>query len=308
MPAYISHAIMGEQIYNEASKEEKMFYTDISKDELKGYSLGADFSYLSKNISSDPHNIHTKAFFIEMIQYIKQNKLNENNHIMAALYGHISHYFFDTNAHPFIYYLEYGCQQTGLLSSHNLIEGYLSAYLSSHILEKSIMEVKSDYFTKIDLSNPEISKLINYIYGKIYGDYQMIRSYKRVLKLFKALETYIKQYLNSKTLLLKLSQLESFLRKNELTPTILTNEMHEIYTNPVTGEKHTDSFMDLYNRAIQMTLDAIFEVNKYLYDGSPIECIEKLFTNLSYDTGVDCNLGNKMTYVRKRVLKPQKIN
>ena len=63
MPAYISHAIMGEQLYNECKKENLFNYIPIDAEEIKGYSLGVDFSYLSKDTKEDPHNSNTKEFF-----------------------------------------------------------------------------------------------------------------------------------------------------------------------------------------------------------------------------------------------------
>ena len=75
MPAYISHAIMGEQLYNELNKAGNIIKTDISKEEVRGYSLGADLAYLSKKLKHDPQNYNTRDFFINIIEYIKENKL-----------------------------------------------------------------------------------------------------------------------------------------------------------------------------------------------------------------------------------------
>lgn len=302
MPAYISHAIMGEQLYKEAS-EQSLFKLPISESELRGYSLGADLSCLSKKVKSNSHDIDTREFFVSMIKYIKENKLIENSNIIALLYGHIAHYFLDTNVHPLIYYLEYGCEKVGMISSHNIIEGYLSSYLSKIILRKDIMDIPPSYFNQINLSQPEVSNLLNSVYGQIYGDYHITNSYKRVINLFTMIELFIKKILRSKKILLIISEFETFLKENNISREELINEGRSIYTNPITGEEHSESFIELYNQSIQMTLEAIYEVNKYLYDGTTIDMLNKTFTDLSYDTGVKCSLGTKMTYVRKRTLK-----
>ena len=49
-----------------------------------------------------------------------------------------------------------------------------------------------------------------------------------------------------------------------------------------------------------MTLDAISKVNNYLYGNMPLSSLERVFKDLSYDTGVSCSLGKKLIYVRKR--------
>lgn len=298
MPAYISHAIMGEEIHNRLIKED-MLQIYISKEELKGYSLGADLAYLSKRITSDPHNSHTKDFFISIIKYIKENNLIENDHIMALLYGHISHYFLDTNIHPLIYYIEYGCQKVGIISNHNLIEGYLSSYLSEKVLNKKISEIKPNYFNKINLSDKQVSDLLNQIYGEIYGDYHILKTYKKTLFIFSMIEHITKNKLISKELLILFSCFNQFLEKNNLTLDDLTNENHQIFTNPVTGEKYNDSFLELYNKAIKLSLEAIDEVNNYLYLDSSIQKLDTVFQDLSYDTGVSCQKGRKFVYTRK---------
>ena len=303
MPSYISHAIMGEQLYNELNKDGNIFKTDISKEEVRGYSLGADLAYPSPKLKKDPQNFYTRDFFINIIEYIKENKLTENKHVLSLLYGHIAHYFLDINTHPLIYYIECGCQKVGLISNHNLVEGYLNSYLANKILGKNIMDIKSNYFNQVELSNKETTKLLNTIYGKIYGDPKIINTYKTVINIFSIIENILKSGSLSPENLIQLSNFKRFLEKNELTPEEITNTTNSTYTNPVTGEKHNESFIELYDRSIDMSLDAIKRVNNCLYSSSPISSLDKVFTDLSYDTGVNCSLGKKMTYVRKRIKK-----
>lgn len=298
MPSYISHAIMGEQVYQCACKE-NLFEIAIPKNELKGYSLGVDLAYLSKKTTSDPHNCHTKEFFLSMIKYIKDNRLIENSHIMALLYGHMAHYFLDTNTHPFIYSLEYSCQNIGIITSHNLVEGYLSSYLSERILGKNIMEIKPDYFNDINLSDEEISKLLNSIYGKIYGDYDIIKAYKRLIFIFSMLEKIVKNKLITKKFLIYFSQFNLFLIKNNLIPSDLTNDNHHLFINPFNGEKHYESFIELYNKGVELSLEAIMEVNRYLYSDTSIDKLDSIFEDLSYDTGTSCSKGRKLIYIKK---------
>ena len=303
MPSYISHAIMGEQLYNELNRDGNIFKTNISKEEVRGYSLGADLAYPSPKLKKDPQNFYTRDFFINIIEYIKENKLTENKHVLSLLYGHIAHYFLDINTHPLIYYIEQGCQKVGLISNHDLVEGYLNSYLTNKILGKNIMDIKSNFFNQVELSNKETTKLLNTIYGKIYGDPKIINTYKAVITIFSIIENILKSGGLSADNLIQLSNFKRFLEKNDLTPEEITNTSNATYTNPVTGEKHNESFIELYDRSIDMSLDAIKRVNNCLYSSTPISSLDKVFTDLSYDTGVNCSLGKKMTYVRKRIKK-----
>lgn len=300
MPSYISHAIMGEQLYNEVYQSDQHAKVELSKDELRGYSLGIDLSSLSKKVKTDPANSYTKDFLISMIVYIKENNLTENSSVMSLLYGHIAHYFLDSKTHPLIYYIEKGTESTSFISNHTLVEGYLDSYLVGQILSQDIMDVKPEYFSSFDLSNPEVIKLLNSTYGRIYDDYHIIKSYKAVIALFNLIEKGKQKSRMTKERLASLSRFKSYLQKNRLSTQEITNECHLTYTNPVTGEKHNESFMDLYYSSIDMTLEAIKKVNAYLYSGYPISLLDNVFTGLSYDTGIDCSLGKRMIHVRKR--------
>lgn len=303
MPAYISHAIMGEQLYNEANKLNLISRIPINKDEMKGYSLGPDLAYLSPILKKDPQNYNTREFFKNIIKYIKENNLKEDGHVLALLYGHIAHYFLDINTHPLIYYIECGCQKIGSISNHNLVEGYINSYLVNKKLGKNIMEIKPEYFNKIDFKNKSTPKLLNTIYGKMYGDPRIINTYKMVINIFSILENILKSGMITYDNIVQISNFKMFLEKNNLTKEEITNENNDTYTNPVTGEKHNESFIELYDRAIEMSLDAIEKVNTCIYQGEGIDNLDSVFKDLSYDTGVDCSLGKKMPFVRKRQLK-----
>ena len=303
MPSYISHAIMGEELYHTAIIENLITRIPINKEEVKGYSLGPDPAYLSPIIKKDPQNYRTREFFKYIIQYIKENNLIENSHTLALLYGHIAHYFLDINTHPLIYYIECGCQKVGLISNHNLVEGYLNSYLVNKKLGKNIMEIKPEYFNQIDFKNKETSILLNTIYGKMYGDPRIINTYQMVVNLFSILENILKSGMITYENLIQLSNFKKFIERNNLTLEELTNESNDTYTNPVTGEKHNESFIELYDKSIEMSLDAIEKVNSCLYQDKSIDTLDQIFTDLSYDTGVKCSLGKKMSFVRKRQLK-----
>ena len=308
MPSYISHAIMGSETYKQIQKSENVFQIPIDENEFKGYCLGADLSYSSKKLKKDPHNALTQSFFLNMIKYIKDNKLIEDSNLLALLYGHIAHYFFDVNIHPLIFYIESGSKQVGFIPNHHLIEGYIDSYLSKKILNQDIMDIKSNYFNKIKLSSLKVQRLLNNIYGKVYNDYTIINAYKKILFLFSALEDFVKNGSISKKMLIKYSKFREFMDVNKLTYNDLTNKSKEYFTNPVTGEKHNESFMELYNKSIEMSIDAFKKVNNFLYSTSTLSSLEKVFLDLSYDTGVSCSLGKKMIYTKNSKLSKKQIS
>ncbi len=295
MPAYISHAIFGHSLYQTGDHDEKIFKVKINPESLKTYSLGIDLATLC----IDVHSVKTQAFLLNLIKTIKDYHLEENEEVLAFLYGHISHFFMDTNIHPLIFYIEKGCKKTNIFDPHTLIEGYISEYLAYQILNCDVMTVKSNFFNQADLNNPDVARLINSEYKRIYNQPNILSCYKRTIRLLTVLESFIKNF-TSKDMLLWIASFQNFLDKNKLTREEIHNSANASWKNPVTGEVHYKSLIDLYYRSLEMTLYAILKVNAYLYDNAPLSTLEGIFPNISYDTGVDISKGFDMAYTRKR--------
>ena len=129
MPAYLTHAIMGNTIYNNAKNDDRLFKINIPLPTLKASTLSPDLAKLSKS-DFNSHNKDTDLYFFNMIEYIKENKLYNDLDAMSLLYGNISHYFLDVYTHPLIYYISENCVSLNKLNSHILTEGYISSYMS----------------------------------------------------------------------------------------------------------------------------------------------------------------------------------
>lgn len=303
MPAYLTHAIMGNTIYNNAHKDESLFKIDIPLPALKASTLSPDLAKLSKS-NFNSHNKDTDLYFFNMIEYIKENKLYNDLDVMSLLYGNISHYFLDVYTHPLIYYISENCVSLNKLSPHVLTEGYISSYMSEKEQHTDYMNLKSNYIGSLNFANPNLKNLIRETYYKTYNDLTILKSYKTTFELIKLIEKLTKENkLISKEKLIRLSKFREYLEINNLTKEDLTNEQKEYWTNPVTNEKHNESFIELYNKALTKTYEAIYYVNKYLYDNESKYILYKIFTNLSYDTGVSCSLGKNLIYVKKSSIK-----
>lgn len=299
MPAYLTHAIMGETVHKKAF-EDKLFRCEVDLPSMTTFSLGADLSGLSKISSYTSHNQDTRAFFLYMIDYIKSHKLIEDSQVLALLYGHMAHYFLDINCHPLVYYNEVGLKNGTKISNHMLVEGFLSYYVCTQIAQRDYMQVKAAFFNQGDLKYEENKKLIESVYTKIYHDPKIIKACQAVLSLFTLLENGTKSGIFTIESLSKLTGFTKFLEINGIQDVELLNLASGRWTNPVSGEIHHESFLELYEKGIIETLEAIKVVNKYLYDGCSREELYKVFTNLSYDTGVDCSLGHQMVHVRNK--------
>lgn len=301
MPAYMSHVIMGKDLYNRVKEDEKLFKLPIEENKFKILALGQDLSGFSNIVCRyDSHNQNSQAFFMNLINYIKENKLYENPSVMSFLYGHISHYFFDSIAHPFVYYIEKSCKPVNHISSHSMVEGFIDNYYAKQILNIDYMDLKPEFIGDLDLSDEKLKEMMKNIYLKTYNGRFAVLSYKIVYEIFKNTEKAIKDNPKvTKEKLINYSKFLKFLETNKLSISEIINDSNLIWTNPVSNEKHNESLLDLYNNALIKTIEAIDLVNKCIYDGEDISILYNLFTDLSYDTGVQCALGKQMNYVRK---------
>ena len=76
----------------------------------------------------------------------------------------------------------------------------------------------------------------------------------------------------------------------------LLNLNHKTWLHPITGEKHSESFDDLYNIALQRVIECINISNKYFNDKCDIKKVEKIIKNISYSTGLDADIRAEFKY------------
>lgn len=297
MPAYMTHALHGEETYQNLAKE-KLLETEVHKKQMTTFSLGIDLSchdYIT-------HNTKTQDFLLNFIKKVKEEKHIETSDVIAMLYGHICHYFLDTNLHPYIYYIEKGTQKVPgqFLSSHMLVEGYLSNYFMKERANESVTTVKANRFFTNQIGNT-CEEILNAVYQKTYQLENITRNYRAILTLLLLGETVIKNTpLGNQKLCETVVSFQRFLKANELTLEEINNEEHELWKDPVSGFYRTANPMDLYEKSIQDAIQGIAEVNKYLYGSKSIEALELVFPNISYDTGENLNRAQIMQYTRKR--------
>ena len=296
MPSYISHAIHSEELYKELNKE-NLLKEDIKLNRLRGYSIAYDYAYLVPKM--DNHNNSAKDYLLYLVNYIKENNLQENTDAMAYLYGHISHFYFDAYTHPLIYYIEKGCMPTSFLPSHFMVEGYLNSYLSQNVLNKDIMDVKAGYFSDVNLFDPEIKELILKSYKKVYNKNNVMLSFIMVHDFFNLIESLYKDTFKTMEFAKNLTKFDFFLKRNKLSLSEMANDEHNDWLNPVTGKLHNESFLELFYQSIDSSLEAIDEINKYLYNNGDFDNVIKVIPDLSLETGLPKSKGLKMLYKRR---------
>lgn len=323
MPSSITHGYFALDVLD---KLENKYIKYIDKEFLKAFAQGPDplyfynlatlskGKYIRNTYTELLHNHKTKDFFMTLIKEIKERKLEKNKQAISFLYGFICHYALDTTIHPYIIF------KTGIYDKNNKdtykyknlhidMEVNLDCYM---IYQREQIQPKDfklyNFCFNIKPFEPVFKELIDTVCKNIYTMYNFSNIYykslkqtKNIYKLFRYDKTGIKK-LGYKIIdkCLPLKQLN----KEQLSYNVnykkklhyLNKEKNE-WNHPMEQyETHNYSFVELYHIALNKALEIINEVNKVLYENEDLEILNKVFKNLSYRTGKDCNDKRKLQY------------
>lgn len=321
----MTHSYFAIDVYNKLNNLSK-HKIDGYTNRLKTYALGTDpymFYNLfigkknkkSSNIQKMNHTTKTKNYFVNMINYIINNNLENNKDIISYLYGSICHYFLDKTIHPFIFY------KTGLFNKndkttykYNGLHAEMEYYIDFYMIYNREKTIPKNYkFYKdifnIDKLSIELSKMIDYIMKETYVVDNSASIYIKSLKhmyIFNKIFNYDKTGIKKKFYkLIDYIQPNKFIRKEELSFNIEYNKkIHYLnldkkeWNHPCNiNESYNYSFIELYMIALNKCVDCInniiIMINNKKIDN---KIINKYFDNSAYLTGKDCNDNKKIQY------------
>ena len=318
MAKTLTHAYFAKNVYNNLDNNSKNNLENY-KENLKTYGQGHDIFFFSTkkvnkvNVGSYAHKNNTKDFFINMITYIKDNNLQNNYEIISYLYGYICHYCLDITIHPYVTYKggifkKHKKETYKYNAKHSEIESYIDAYMinkNENIKPNKFKIHKFCFNTKV--SN-ELSKLIDHTFQKTYNFNNIAFYYKQGIfnmkilyrllrydpyKIKKKLYTIIDKILPKNIKKLSPISLAYDLNKNDY----YLNLNHKKWNHArYKDETYTYSVLNLYDNAMQLALNIIKNVNDILYNNKNIKNLDKVFLNISFSSGKDCNDKTKNKY------------
>lgn len=323
MPSSITHAYFSLDIYDMLDEKTQHNLAKY-KEELKTFAQGPDLLYFHhflhfkdnsvKELGSYAHKHKTRAFFINLIKYIKDNHLEHHYDVIAFLYGAISHYALDATAHPFIFY------KTGIYDKrskatrkyfglHHDIESYIDAYLI-YTREK----IQPKYFKtygfcfNVNSFTEELKNTIDYTYKQTFNKTNMgndmlscIKEMRHFFYLFRhdpiGVKRVIYRFLDYifPYLLVK-KEAFSYHIHSKRKIHYLNLEKREWNHPTDLNEKYDYSFIELYSIALKKAIKIINEVNKVLYGKQDFKSLDYIFLNLSYTSGKNCDLKLRQKY------------
>ena len=312
MAGTMTHAFFAEDIAKRIN---------INKDyinNLKTFSQGHDMYFFlikkrknGKKIGNYFHKHETQKFFINMINYIKDNHLYNDDEIKSYLYGYINHYILDKNIHPYVRY------KTGVFkkkrpetykynSKHANMENYIDAYLI--YTRENILpgKYKSQNCLKPNKFSNNLKDLIDYTFLKTYDfknaskkyefaihnacfEYALLRNDSFGIK--RKIYSFVDKFTSKKAY--KFEPVSLAYKIGELDEVL--NLDHKQWNHPMDKkETYNTSFFDIYNNSLDEAVNTINKVNDY-FNNKKID-LTKLFDNTSFSTGKDCNDKRKEQY------------
>lgn len=259
------------------------------------------------------HRKDTDTFFLNFIKKIKEKNLQQDPSVLASLYGHLTHYVLDSTIHPFIVYKtgEYRKEKPETLKYnglHNKMEMQIDAFLyeQQYHLPYKNFKIHKHLITR-EKFNKNLMNLLNEIYQETFSiknggeKYQkgcniMYFSYKFLI----VDKTGIKKFfyrLFDKITPKKENVYENFSAHiTHINSSIFNNE-HKAWYNPWNKKESTESFFDLYDKALD-TCTSLFEAT-YKFINNEISEIEykKVLKDNSYLTGLSWHIKGDIQYL-----------
>lgn len=291
MPNYKTHSIHGEKILPQI-----ILKAPVSKEDMKLFCMGPDTLIATDyKLFELQHVKDTRNYFKTLIKLIKKNKLQDDGEVMAFLYGQIDHFILDMIMHPLIYYMTEEMPREHLLDPHGLVEGLIDDYVMWKFERND--EV---YYHKNKITNHKLIKLINDSYKRVYNANNISLKYSFGMILINIYDSLIRRdKLFLAKYIMKLINLGDISYHNDYKLALpYLNLEHEIWLDPETGESHQESFDNLWNKACEVALETIQDVNMYLYHDHSLKN-PIINGDLSFNTGLPCRRGQTKHFVKK---------
>ena len=295
MPSYKTHAIHGEMILPEINNR-----IEINKEDLKSFCMGPDALILTDyKLFEIQHIRSTRKYFKTLIKLIKENKLQDNSETMAFLYGQLDHFILDMIMHPLIFYMTENLPKEHLMAPHGIVENLIDDY----VVQKFDRDDEL-YYHKVSISDRKLIKLVNDAYYKVYHTKNISFKYSMGMILINIYDSLIRRdklfLAKSVMKLINFGDVSYHKDYKRVLPYLNLN--HDLWLNPETGEESYASFDNLWEKASEVALETIQDVNMYLYQDKKLK--NKIInSDTSFNTGLPCEKGQTLKYVKKYIKK-----
>ena len=302
MPSMVTHRLFADDIYKDLNNGIIKQAIDDAFELFSIGSSGPDFFFFygvwpwrNKEKKHNFHKfgswIHREKVDITFSTLFTMCKETKNPLHIAYTSGILAHWCLDHTAHPYVF------NQTGM--NENLHRFYEAT------IDREIMNLKN--ITYKQLKPSDIVKYQSTTHEPIYDLYSAVIKNGWNVELNKedvrqgVIDIYqVERFLyNPKgkrvpfvSFIEKLFHVEGY-ATNMMIPAIanpkwdVMNTQHRLWHHPQTNEEHTESFMDLYNRALDVAKEVYPRFEMYLNDELPLEDVLSIIGKKNFHTGLE---------------------
>ncbi|MEC9484341.1 MAG: zinc dependent phospholipase C family protein [Candidatus Izemoplasma sp.] len=270
-----------------------------------------DYRYYADRL----HDTDTAKSLSLLTTYVKTHP---NQKLISFYIGYLCHYALDVTVHPYIYH-HVGVYDVNQPTTHPWRGLHLRFERAVDIkLIEHDYDIKAHQFNVNSLlpkynTEETIDYAISHIIHKTFDSNPGL-SYTVASKAMKrTLKWMVRDRFGMKRLLYK--GLDRFNHKTDLflqdlslhakpIPFDYLNIDHHPWHHPITNQKSTASVFDLYDQAKEFVLNILDTVLPYI-EGKGTVDLSTVFTNLSFNTGINCDRGSKMKYIQIYTEKQQ---
>lgn len=243
------------------------------------------------------HRSTGKEFISLLIDQIEINESARNDEYKAFVFGQFCHYVLDKVCHPFVYYFSGFDDEGKLTGKYHYLHAHFESELDVAMALTNALEDK--------IKAPEqLLPTDKYLFEAVEGG--MTKAVSTMFSKKLPNNYYKNAVLNMKSVVKFANNLNPFLTKifgktrlcslrlpNKVSRSIL-NEENNTWIDPVSGKERNESFVELFNKALDIVCKAYDDVKE---KGLTIETLEPYFDGLTYK-GFEEN--SKLTYWKNK--------
>lgn len=231
----------------------------------------------------------------EFMQAMAEKAKSDDNEVeMAYVAGFLCHHALDAIAHPYVNYRTGSAtKKTGY--AHQLLEAQMDTGLMDYY---KLLPSEYNPYKLIRISRKDMEclahfshQLLNQVYGfneeyrVIYECYHDTQSIQHVLSDPKSNKYNI------------ISKLENLMNIPGMATSMMipwkyddkldaANFRKDVWKHSVTGEEHNESFLEMFDKAVQESLGNLNSLNDFFFADGSLEPILKVMADRSYDSGI----------------------
>lgn len=269
-----------------------LFYMGINP--IRGLHLPTAMKKIGNRLHKEDPHIFFKALVdsIHTIDFYENG--NEFNQFKAFIFGQFAHYLLDRETHPYILYISGFDDDGRITGSYHYKHAHLESEIDHCLARKfgnnsflvdpqNILPNNKDYTQVID-------KNLVPVLEKIFDEKKLpTHMYSNGFKNFRSWIKYVNHGTSIRAKMFFNTSLAAMRLPKEVTEDVL-NEKKNVWLDPVSGERHSDSFMELHSKAFDLLENCY---NDIMNHGFNYETFSKYIDDRNY---YGTPIGSKWVY------------